>query len=100
MRQNVYTWVKLEQLDDLYSDSDVILVNSNRIYWRISEVGRKMKNTNEKEHIISTLTQKLTDSCNDQSMYIPMQISAIKECFKNSQDLLPLNTFVKVEITK
>lgn len=71
----------------------IILVNSNRLYWLLSELKRS-----EKEKMaIKVLTKTINSRENERRMYVPMKVEDVKICFNTCKELLPLNTFKSIE---
>lgn len=66
-----------------------VMVNSNRLYWQLSEASRQKRNT----HAIRTIMKTLKNITNDQELYIKMDVKDIKICFGNNLDKMPINTF-------
>lgn len=78
-------WEKVEELNA----TDTILVNSNRLYWQLSELKRINQNGEE----VLILTKNIGRIRDERSMYVPMQVKDVKKCFGMCGYQLPKNTF-------
>lgn len=84
-RENYLKWNEIEKL----SPSTTILVNTNRLYWKLSELMRTKGRQNE----IRILLKYISEIKNERSVYIPMKVKDVISCFDEQNVNLPLNTF-------
>lgn len=87
-RSNLVSGDKLKNLND----DKQILVNSNRLYWQLSELRRK----NKKKDAIQVILEKLESLNNDQKVYIEMSVKDVKMCFGENLTKVPANTFKNI----
>lgn len=78
-------------LKNLKNDSK-ILVNSNRLYWQLSELSRMQK----KNDTIQIILEKLQDINDDQKLYVEMSVKDAIECFGDNLTKVPANTFKNI----
>ncbi len=78
-------------LKNLKNDSK-ILVNSNRLYWQLSELSRMRK----KNDTIQIILEKLQDINDDQKLYVEMSVKDAIECFGDNLTKVPANTFKNI----
>lgn len=71
------------------NENDKVMVNSNRLYWQLSEASRQRKNS----RAIRTIIKTLENITNDQALYVVMEVKDIKICFGNNLKNMPINTF-------
>ena len=70
-------------------DDSEILVNSNRLYWQLSELSR----TPQKKAVIQIILDKLDRLNDDQKVYVQMSVRDVKKCFGENLAKVPINTF-------
>ena len=85
LREKLLRWNEIEKLDE----SSTILVNSNRLYWQLSELMRKEGRQNE----VRILTKNIKKIKDERSMYVPMKVEDVISCFGVCSNELPRNTF-------
>lgn len=85
LREKLLRWNEIEKLDE----SSTILVNSNRLYWQLSELMRKEGRQNE----VRILTKNIKKIKDERSMYVPMKVEDVISCFGMCSNELPRNTF-------
>lgn len=90
-----FQMVSGNNLKNLKDDSP-ILVNSNRLYWQLSELSRKPK----KKAAIKIILDKLERIDDDQKVYVQMSVKDVKNCFGENLSKMPINTFRHVEKRK
>lgn len=78
------------------NDDSQILVNSNRLYWQLSELSRKPK----KKAAMQIILNKLECLDDDQKVYVEMSVKDVKKCFGENLARVPINTFRYVERRK
>ena len=78
-------------LKNLKNDSK-ILVNSNRLYWQLSELSRMRK----KNDTIQIILEKLQNINDDQKLYVEMSVKDAIECFGDNLTKVPANTFKNI----
>lgn len=78
------------------NDDRQILVNSNRLYWQLSELSRKP----QKKAAIQIILDKLERLNDDQKVYVEMSVKDAKKCFGENLAKVPINTFRYVERRK
>lgn len=78
------------------NDDSQILVNSNRLYWQLSELSRKPK----KKAAMQIILNKLECLNDDQKVYVEMSVKDVKKCFGENLARVPINTFRYVERRK
>lgn len=83
--QDLLNWENVQNLEP----EEIILVNSNRIYWQLSELIRLKRN----QQGIDILIKKIHGIKDEKEMYIPMQVEDVKICFRQYRGKIPLNTF-------
>jgi|SRR5699024_12194754 len=78
------------------NDNRQILVNSNRLYWQLSELSRKPM----EKAAIQIILDKLECLNDDQKVYVEMSVKDVKKCFGENLARVPINTFRYVERRK
>lgn len=71
------------------NEKEEVLVNTNRIYWQLSEELREQK----RKAVIRELLAVIERISEDKRMYIPMDAKTVTVCFSSRKDELPNNTF-------
>ena len=71
-------------------------MNSNRLYWQLSELSRKPK----KKAAMQIILNKLECLNDDQKVYVEMSVKDVKKCFGENLARVPINTFRYVERRK
>ncbi len=79
--------LNLMELEEM-SDNEQVLVNTNKLFWKLSEISRR---EGEKE-TIQIITKALEKDLDVGSMYIPMNVHDVKKCFERNSEVLPENT--------
>lgn len=94
MRLTEYSKANLVSGDNLkkLKDDSHILVNSNRLYWQLSELSRKKKQSDALQIIL----EKLENLNNDQKLYVEMSVKDAKMCFGEELVKFPANTFKQI----
>lgn len=78
-----------KEIDGL-KETEKILVNTNRLYWRLAEITRK----NEERGVLEKLVGVLKRVSEQQEMYVEMEVKDVRLCFRNEFEKLPINTFL------
>ena len=72
-----------------FNEDSLILVNSNRLYWQLTELIRMKRESDA----IKIILEKLQSLHNDQKVYIKMSVKDVKICFGDNLTKVPANTF-------
>lgn len=84
-REHYLEWKEIEKLDL----SSEILVNSNRLYWMLSEIKRTTNNLSK----VKILRKNILQIEDERKMFVPMKVDEVRMCFNMCKDELPINTF-------
>ncbi|OUQ62102.1 hypothetical protein B5E53_18260 [Eubacterium sp. An11] len=88
LKSNLVPGNNLKQLE--YNSK--ILVNSNRLYWQLSELSRKK----EKNQTIRIILEEIQNINDDQKLYVEMRVKDAIECFGDNLAKVPANTFINI----
>lgn len=75
-----------------FSEDSFILVNTNRLYWQLTELVRRKV----EKAAIKIILERLESLHNDQKIYIKMSVKDVKICFGDNLTKLPANTFKNI----
>jgi predicted Zn-dependent protease len=84
-RQNMLEWTNVKEM----SETDIVLVNSNRLYSQLSKLSRSQNN----KIAVEILTENINQIRDEKQMYVPMHVKDVIACFEVGNERLPLNTF-------
>jgi hypothetical protein len=91
-KQNMIGWTHVKQMNE----DDIVLVNSNRLYFQLSKLSRSQNKKAE----IKILTDNINNIKDEKQMYVPMRVRDVVKCFESGGLQLPLNTFISTSSTK
>ena len=76
-------------------DDEIVLVNTNRLYWMTSLSMRSIEDDNKMRKIVNKQLEVLDRAYSELQTFIPMNVKEVKVCFGNQLMDMPLNTFKK-----
>lgn len=97
MEKDYRKWIKGELIRASQDEEEEILVNSNRIYWLLSEVIKKEDDATQKSKIVKQLNEKIEKITDEWALYVPMKVVEVKECFGSLISQMPRNTFAVMD---
>lgn len=88
------TWECVQNM----GNEEIVLVNTNRLYWLLSLSSRSINNKKKGGKVIATQRKALGRKKEVKMLFVPMTVQEIKESFGNefNNDML-CNTFRRIE---
>ena len=74
-------------------DKEIVLVNVNRIYEKMTLAMRSISDETERNNIVKVQRRALKKVRTDKEMFVPMTVKEVKVGFGSNLDKLPYNTF-------
>lgn len=74
-------------------DKEIVLVNVNRIYEKMTLAMRSISDETERNNIVKVQRRALKKVRTDKEMFVPMTVNEVKVGFGSNLDKLPYNTF-------